>query len=555
MKSSRVRRMAAAVALTGLIASCGGGTESSDTTERTRNFSFWSATTTPTKFVVYGTQDGYVKSAWVTSSRTLPFPEITYIKPSSRWQNSIVSVAVDTSRSEAIIAGVDKSDTAHLSRVNLDGDGFTNLYTNAGELALSMAYDSGTRTASFMHREGGGFRHVVHSVDDVSAPIISKKIASYSYPAYNGSEMFTSIGDRIFQVDITDIETPLSSSVAVGSPSDVVAIAQDTRSKAIYGARQSVGTILSFDVTGSSAPSKVVSIASPASLAVFTDGTMAVGIGDNPLRGMAVTGKISVLDPDTGATFDIPGTISSVSRSGIQSVWAVESPIATSPPSISGAAEVGRTLSCNDATWLGDLPLSRLSRSPIDSLRSYQWFLGGTPIAEATSETLSPTEEGQYSCAITAANLAGPGNTEISEEVTVAAAATTTTVASGGSEPVTTSPSSGGAEAVPGVSPVVTVPEVATGAPVVAVTPTLRSAKWTFKGRTAKITFKKWSGASKYRFYVRGATRKNIVCKTAKTTVTCTTTTLKKGLNTFSAKALSRSGITLALSTKTRNTK
>jgi hypothetical protein len=102
---------------------------------------------------------------------------------------------------------------------------------------------------------------------------------------------------------------------------------------------------------------------------------------------------------------------------------------------------------------------------------------------------------------------------------------------------------------------VVTVPVAAPAMPVVVVTPTLRSAKWTFIGRTVKVTFRKYSGATKYRLYVRGATRKNIVCKSAKTTVTCTTTTLKKGLNSFSAKALSTSGVTLALSTKTRLTK
>jgi hypothetical protein len=113
----------------------------------------------------------------------------------------------------------------------------------------------------------------------------------------------------------------------------------------------------------------------------------------------------------------------------------------------------------------------------------------------------------------------------------------------------------GGSESSVGVSPVVTVPAVSPGTPIVIATPTLKSVKWTFSGRTAKVTFRKWSGASKYRFYVRGATRKNIVCKTSKTTVTCTTTALKKGINSFSAKALSRSGVALALSTKTKLTK
>jgi hypothetical protein len=70
-----------------------------------------------------------------------------------------------------------------------------------------------------------------------------------------------------------------------------------------------------------------------------------------------------------------------------------------------------------------------------------------------------------------------------------------------------------------------------------------------------KVTFRKYSGAKKYRLFVSGATKKTIACKTGKTTVTCTTTTLKKGVNSFSAKALSTSNVTLAVSTKTRITK
>jgi hypothetical protein len=296
------------------------------------------------------------------------------------------------------------------------------------------------------------------------------------------------------------------------------------------------------------------------SLAVFSDGTIATGAGESGFSFGPISGEISIINPDGSDPVVLKGIDRGVAYSGVQSLWAVESPIATAPPNVTD--DGSGMLTCSDATWKGDLPLSRLSRSPIASTRSYAWFKDGIRIFDAPYETHRATELGAYSCAVMTANLAGGGNSPASEPAIVASIPTTTdetTTTLSPSDSVvattTTIESSGGSESAPVESPIVTVPVASPATPVVVVTPTLRSAKWTFKGRTAKITFKKWSGASKYRFYVRGATRKNIVCKTAKTTVTCTTASLKKGLNTFSAKALSRSGITLALSTKTRITK
>jgi hypothetical protein len=241
------------------------------------------------------------------------------------------------------------------------------------------------------------------------------------------------------------------------------------------------------------------------------------------------------------------GVGSGGSISGLQSVWAVESPIAETSPQIDGDGIVGTNAFCTDAQWNEDLPLSRLSRSPIEGVRTISWFRDGALLSSGSSDTLPIEESGSYQCAVTAGNLAGTGQSGLSDPLVVPeppVAETTTTIET-----------SGGSESAPVASPIITVPAASPATPVVVVTPTLRSAKWTFKGRTAKITFKKWSGASKYRLSISGATRKTIVCKAAKTTVTCTTTTLKKGLNAFSAKALSTSGVTLALSTKTRLTK
>jgi hypothetical protein len=562
MKSSRVRRVSAAIALAGLIASCGGGTESSDTTERTRNLFEWSATTEASKTVVYGTQDGLVQyfdllPASVTVSPTL----IAEVTPNSLRPNGVVSVAVDTASSEVMFAGIEKSGAGYISRTDLDGNS-KEVFTSPNLFVFGMGYDPASRTAVLAFDDGGSSQYLLHQVDEVNSPVFQSNISYVMSPVYSGKDFVVAKGDQLRNIDITNFKTVNASTNTLSSPLDVWGFAGDTKSSLYYGARQQAGQIVTMDLTKTNPISKVATVTNPASLAVFSDGTIVVGTGQDPTKTTGVVGGITVLDPTgSAAPVTLKGTGSGASSTGVQSVWAVESPIATAAPSVS--LDSSGTLTCTDATWREDLPLSRLSRSPIPSVREYAWFKSGSILSGTSGETFVPTEEGKYSCAVTAANIGGIGSSDLSVEIAVdesrlsssGTIAPTTSVSSGGSEPVVTSPSSGGAEAVPGESPVVTIPDVATGAPIAVVTPTLRSAKWTFNGRTAKITFKKWSGASKYRFYVRGATRKNIVCKTAKTTVTCSTTSLKKGLNTFSAKALSRSGITLALSTKTRNTK
>jgi hypothetical protein len=379
--------------------------------------------------------------------------------------------------------------------------------------------------------------------------------------------MLISTSEEIRSVDPTDVSITRKRSGVFGLPRDTWGFAKDPSSDKIFVARSDSDMIFSTDFSGTSLFNKVDSLTKPASIAMFSDGAMAVGTGGSPFSG-TLAGALSVVDTNgVNPIIELAGAVTPSFAYGVQSVWAIESPIAVKRPSVEGDTQVGSTMACADATWKGDLPLSRLSRSPIASVRTYQWFLSGMPISGATSETYVPTEEGPYTCAVEAANYAGSGKSDQSDPVKVTEAETTTTSSSpsttvsdspsttASESPSTTVGESGGSAEVPGASPVVTVPAAAPETPIVVTTPSLRSAKWTFKGRTVKVTFRKWTGARKYRLVVRGATRKTITCKTAKTTVTCTTTTLKKGINSFSARALSASGITLAISSKTRNTK
>ena len=547
MKNKRfaLTRVIAGVTVTALLAACGAGSESSDTTERTRNTTLWSASTVPTKVVVYGTQDGLVEYVQVPSESGEVTPtRITQVVPNTTWWNAVVTAAVDTSRSEVIFGGNSQDGKAYVSKVNTDGTSQSLIYEETTTLVFGMGYDPVARIIALNHNKSGDIFYMVHSADEVNSPLRNGVGAYYALPLLTsyGPGSLISTNSSIRLVQATNPTRIFSSSAVLSSsPYDMWAFAKDTTSDFIYGGRQRVGELVQTKTDAGTAISTVRSIASPASLAVFSDGTIAVGKGTGVTDNVPTVGALTIVDP-TGASPDVEvgGVGSGEAASGLQSVWAVESPIADTPAQIDGDFEVGGSIYCGDAAWRDDLPLSRLSRKPIEGVRSYAWFRNGVQMEGVTSDTIVLSQGGSYQCAVTAGNLAGSGQSAQSEAVAVPSLP--------GEE--TTTPSEGSTE-----SPVVTVPVAAPATPVVVVTPSLRSVKWTFTGRTAKVTFRKYSGATKYRLYVRGATRKNIVCKSAKTTVTCTTVTLKKGLNSFSAKALSTSGVTLALSTKTRITK
>ncbi len=566
-----MKRSVAALTLSALVAACSGGSESSDSTERTRNSAVWTATSVPSKMVVFGTQDGFVQAFDLPVSAVTVSPfTIAEVKPNSLLPNAVVAVAADTAQSEIIYSGVDSGGNTYIYRADLEGNN-QEVFTAANSFTLGMGYDPASRTAVLRYNDPGAGKYLLHEVDAVNSPIFQSTISYYMVPAYNGKNFVVAKGDVLRDIDITNFKLIFASTNTVGSPTDLWGFAADTQSSLYYGARQQSGQIVSMDMTKTIPIAKVENVANPASLAVFSDGMIVAGTGQEAIKTAGVVGGITVVDP-TGVSSPVTlkGVGTGAASSGVQSVWAVESPIATAAPR--ATLDSSGTLTCTDAGWREDLPLSRLSRSPISSVREYTWFSGGTPISGEESETFVPTEEGKYSCAVTSANMAGTGQSEMSsvvvvEEPDLASSITTTTSTSTPtsdsstapdatvSRPSTPAESPGTAESAPTESPVVTIPAVSPGAPIAVVTPSLRSTKWTFKGRTAKVTFRKFAGAKKYRLYVRGATRKNIVCKSAKTTVTCTTTGLKKGVNTFSAKALSTSGVTVALSTKTRLTK
>jgi hypothetical protein len=562
-------RACASVVVAALVASCGTGTESRGETERTRNVSFgWVATTTPVKAVIYGTQDGLIEYVVVPeasgdlSSRTI------YTAPSSALGNTVSMVAFDSARSEVIFGTNTAASGVSTWKMSVEDSVPTELYASRSGFLYGGGYDTSSRVAVFTYVDMGSLTYVVNSIDEPGTTILESKIPFYAIPHYDGSTAYITTGSNIREITVTDPTSMIRSTPSLSTtPFDLWGYVRDPLSDSVYGARRDLGEILSNNLDGSSGIfTQVGKATNPASLAAFSDGTLVAGTGSSLNAAVPTSGALTIIDPtETRSNIELTITSDAAPRSsigGVQSVWAIESPIATAPPTVS--IDESGNLVCSDATWRGDLPLSRLSRAPFESARSYAWFVDGKELTGESSEKLVTDEFGNISCAVVASNAAGVGYSEQSTPISYSALSMTTTTvpAEETTTPLpdarattTTVETSGGSESTPTETPVMTVPAATPGTPTAVVTPALRSVKWTFTGRTVKVTFRKFTGARKYRLIVRGATRKTITCKTAKTTVTCTTRALKSGINSFSAKALSTSGITLAISSKTRNTK
>ncbi len=93
---------------------------------------------------------------------------------------------------------------------------------------------------------------------------------------------------------------------------------------------------------------------------------------------------------------------------GETSPWNVallRAPLGTSVPQVSGAGVIGQTLSCTPGNWAADYLSGFLYRAPQSF--SYQWTVGGVPIAGATSNSVLVRSPGEYRCDVTATNAAG----------------------------------------------------------------------------------------------------------------------------------------------------
>ena len=182
---------------------------------------------------------------------------------------------------------------------------------------------------------------------------------------------------------------------------------------------------------GSSTGPSATDIADPTTnnfaLSRLSDGSLVVAAGP----GYSVAGTVTVRSGPLAGTYTpvTPGG----RFDGISAMWIVESPTATSDPTVtltSGSGGPGSVLTCTDAAWAADLPLRRVSREPT-SARTFTWTLNGVTVGTAAS-TLTTTGYGVHTCTVTTVNVAGTGTAAASRTLTTLPGAPTAVSATPG---------------------------------------------------------------------------------------------------------------------------
>lgn len=237
------------------------------------------------------------------------------------------------------------------------------------------------------------------------APLVSGTIGYYLRGAGSGAGTVRRATGLSSSSDATiAITTSTFALTGAGATSQQWGMAIAPGASTAYLANAADGSV-SAVATGSSsgpAPSAFTSFTSSFASAVLSDGSLVVAGG--PLAGAA--GQVRVTGGALAGTYTPTITSGGPPTPGITALWVVEPPAELGPPAISGGTTLGSTLTCVDALWADDLPLSRVSREPT-STRTYAWARDGVAISGATTPTHVADAYGTYTCSVTAANAGG----------------------------------------------------------------------------------------------------------------------------------------------------
>ncbi len=117
----------------------------------------------------------------------------------------------------------------------------------------------------------------------------------------------------------------------------------------------------------------------------------------------------------------------------------LEVPANTGAPSVSGGSTPGSTLACSQGSWASDLLGSYLYQSARSF--AFSWTLNGTPVAGASTSSITASSTGSYACQVTATNEAGSSQKSSAPHVVAPALHTLTVTRHGtGSGVVSSSP-------------------------------------------------------------------------------------------------------------------
>ena len=338
---------------------------------------------------------------------------------------AVTGVFVDSHLGRVVWAGQKATNVLYVRAGDAGGTSQTGteIYTDSNSEARGLAGDPTTSTLVWSSR--GGTQGIYRSSYTTLTSTLSPSLVAINGLTAVSALGLTMSGSTVYYASENLTDSVQSASTAGGdatpiappSQTGVQAVALDTTGSAIsFGGWMAAGTILSRSTSGTGAYTTVATGASQvAALAtlsddrvIWADGNQTTTVPDcSPNHVPAGSG--CDLHLSDGSTIDLPGT-----TVGISSLWIVDSPTATAPPTVSGASAPGGTLSCSDATWAADLPGSRLSRQPT-AARSYQWYLNGTAIGAATSSTYATPAAvyGTYGCRVTTSNTAGSGESSL----------------------------------------------------------------------------------------------------------------------------------------------
>lgn len=495
------------------LAACGDGSESSDTTERTRNSAISSPFANKILFVSGDDSSGNTKiHKYVFDSSGMS--TMTELYSTTAGGNvGITGIAYDAAYNK-LFWTLQEDYGIKVKVMDLESSAISTMYSIDGAYPYGLAYDPNYTNLMW---SGQTTTQTLWRGDLLESPLSVLSTGTVRGLSADTNTVYGHVGSSIYRF-IVGGRTRI---VETTSNSDAWATLFDSSNSHLYYTTDFVRG--SNDVMRSvpfetDTPVRVATLSRRImSMSLLNDRSLLLADGPRPSLGDSVSDSVitwvSATDPANQVEF-VP-----TSPLKITSIWAVEAPSLVVDPEIDGGGVINSEYSCNSGSWNYDTGGLRSSSNSQNGSERVKWYLNGTEIDGATDWSYTPTEGGRIKCTVTVGNIVGSASASSMElEVIDPSATTTTTVESSGSGSGATSP------ATPLTPGTVTYKSIAV--------------KWSYSSSKKILTgtFKKVSGARSYAMRITGATKKTVKCTTSGTRVTCRAT-LKKGSNIIAVSA------------------
>lgn len=315
-----------------------------------------------------------------------------------------------------------------ISFANLDGTGGGDLNTSGTTVngpegvdidpATNKIYWANTlgNTISFANLDGTGGGGTVNTVGDIlNAP---RGVAID--PAANKIYWASTNNSRIQFANLDNTGGAGNLNTGAVTPNDPEGVAIDRATNKIFWANAAVPSAISFanlDNTGGGGNLDTTGAAplnGPSGVAVDHDANRVYWANQNG-------NQVSFANEDaTGGGGNVKTGTANLRLPDFPAL--LEAPKAAGAPLLTGGTTAPTTLSCTTGGWADNLLGSMLYRAPRSI--SFSWTNSGTPVAGATTASITATAAGSYVCHVTATNFAG-STTQASSAISVASPSST----------------------------------------------------------------------------------------------------------------------------------